>query len=86
MIQLYEINVELSETQKRILFSAAYRKRKAIVLRLNSYALTGTDTLHAPKNIVNRQKKNHNLTKGIDVLLAKTNIRRRVTGSLLTTI
>ena len=85
MTQLYEIKVSLSPNQKKNL-SNAYHKRETIVLRLTKDSLSGNDTLYVPSNVVKRLKKNQKLRKGIDIKLAKTNIRKQVGGSLLTSI
>ena len=85
MTQLYEIKVSLSPNQKKNL-SNAYHKRETIVLRLAKDSLTGNDTLYVPSNVVKRLEKNHKLRKGMDIKLAKTNIRKQVGGSLLTSI
>ena len=42
--QLYEINVKLSENQKKNL-SNAYHKRETMVLRLTKDSLSGNDTV-----------------------------------------
>ena len=83
--QLYEINVTLSENQKKKL-SEAYHKRETITLRLKSDALSGGDTLLVPSTTVKRLEKNRNMNKGMEIKLAKTNIRKQVGGSLLTSI
>lgn len=85
MTQLYEIKVKLSENQKRNL-PRAFHQRETTVLRLASNALSGSDTLYVPSNIVKRLNKNRKLNKGMDIELAKTNIRKQVGGSLLTSI
>ena len=85
MTQLYEINVKLSENQNRNL-SSAYHKKEAIVLRLTKDSLSGNDTLYVPATVLNRLKKNRHLKKGMDIKLAKTNIRKQVGGSLLSTV
>ena len=85
MTQLYEIKVSLSPNQKRNL-SSAYHKRETIVLRLTKDSLSGNDTLYVPSNVVKRLEKNQKLRKGMDIKLAKTNIRKQVGGSLLTSI
>ena len=85
MAQLYEIKVSLSPNQKKNL-SNAYHKRETIVLRLTKDSLSGNDTLHVPSNVVKRLEKNQKLRKGMDIKLAKTNIRKQVGGSLLTSI
>ena len=85
MTQLYEIKVSLSPNQKKNL-SSAYHKRETIVLRLTKDSLSGNDTLYVPQNIVKRLNKNRKLRKGMDIKLAKTNIRKQVGGSLLSTV
>ena len=85
MTQLYKIDVKLSPNQKRNL-SNAYHKKETIVLRLNKNSLTGSDTLHVPKNIVNRLDKKRKIKQGIDIKLCKSNIRKQVGGSLLSSI
>jgi len=59
---------------------------RLLVLRLSKDALTGNDTLYVPQNVAKRLHKNKPLNKGMDIKLAKTNIRKRVGGSLLTSI
>ena len=85
MTQLYKINVNLTQNQKKNL-SNAYHKRETVVLRLKHSALTGNDTLHVPQNIAKRLAKNRQLKKGMDIKLAKTSIRKQVGGSLLSTV
>ena len=85
MTQLYEIKVSLSPNQKKNL-SNAYHKRETIVLRLMKDSLSGNDTLYVPLNIVKRLEKNQKLRKGMDIKLSKTNIRKQVGGSLLSTV
>ena len=85
MTQLYEIKVSLSPNQKKNL-SNAFHKRETIVLRLAKDSLTGNDTLYVPSNVVKRLAKSKKLKKGMDIKLAKTNIRKQVGGSLLTSI
>ena len=79
MTQLYEKKVKPSENQKRNP-SRAFHQRETIVLRLTSSALSRSDTLHFPSNIVKRLHKNPKLNKGMDMELAKTNIRKQVGG------
>ena len=85
MTQLYEIKVKLSENQERDL-SRAFHQRQTIVLRLASNALSESDTLYVPSITVKRLNKNRPLNKGMDIKLAKTNFRKQVGGSLLTSI
>ena len=83
--QLYEIKVGLSPNQKTK-FSRAYHKRETIVLRLIKDSLTGSDTLYVPSNIVKRLDKSRKLSKGMDIKLSKSNIRKQLGGSLLSSI
>ena len=85
MTQLYEIKVSLSPNQKKNL-SNAFHKKETIVLRLTKDSLSGNDTLYLPSTVVKRLAKSQKLEKGMDIKLAKTNIRKQVGGSLLTSI
>ena len=85
MTQLYEIKVRLSPNQKKNL-SNAYHKRETIVLRLTKNSLSGNDTLNVPSNVAKRLINNRKMQKGMDIKLSKTNIRKQVGGSLLTSI
>ena len=85
MTQLYEITVRLSPNQKKNL-SKAYHKRETIVLRLTKDSLSGNDTLYVPAMVKKRLDKNRKLNKGMDIKLAKANIRNQVGSSLLTSI
>ena len=85
MTELYEIKVRLSDNQKKNL-SNAYHKRETIVLRLTNNSLNGNDTLYVPAMIKKRLEKNRKLNKGMDIKLAKTNIRNQIGGSLLSTV
>lgn len=85
MTQLFEIRMKLSPNQKKNLASA-FHKRETIVLRLSKDALTGNDVLYVAQNVPKRLHKNKQLNKGLDIKLAKTNIRNEVRGSLLTSI
>ena len=83
MTQLFEIKVKLSENQKKNI-GDAYRKRETIVIRLTNDSLRGNDTLYVPATVKKRLEKNQKENKGMDVKLSKTNIRKQVGGSLLT--
>ena len=85
MTQLHMINVKLSDNQKTNL-SKAFHKRETIVLRLTKDALNGSDTLYVPATTVKRLVKNRTMNKGMDIKLSKTNIRKQVGGSLLSSI
>ena len=85
MTQLYEIKVNVSDNQKKNL-SNAYHKRETIVLRLTKDSLSGNDVLCVPLGVVKRLEKNRKLKKGMDIKLSKTNIRKQIGGSLLTSI
>ena len=85
MTQLYEINVKLSENQKKNI-SDAYHKRETIVIRLKNDSLNGKDTLYVPAMVKKRLEKNRKENKGVDIKLSKTNIRKQVGDSLLTSV
>ena len=83
--ELYEINVTLSDFQKMKL-SKAFHNRETIKLRLKNDTLSGSDTLLVPSTTVKRLEKNRAMNKGMEIKLAKTNIRKQVGGSLLSSI
>ena len=85
MSRLHEINVKLSDNQKKNLASALQR-RETIVLRLSKDSLSGRDTLYVPMTTVKRLAKNRLAGKGMDIKLSKTNIRKQVGGSLLSSL
>ena len=85
MTQLYPINVKLSKNQKNNI-SKAYHKRETIVIRLTNDSLSGKDTLNVPAMVKKRLEKNRKEKKGMDIKLSKTNIRKQVGGSLLTSV
>ena len=85
MTQLFEINVKLSANQKKNI-GDAYRKRETIVIRLTNDSLSGNDTLYVPATTKKRLERNRGLKKGMDIKLAKTNVRKQVGGNLLTSI
>ena len=85
MTQLFEINVKLSENQKKNI-SNAYRKRETVVIRLTNDSLSGNDTLYVPAMVKKRLEKNRKEKKGMDIKLSKTNIRKQIGGSLLTSV
>ena len=85
MTQLFKINVKLSENQKKNI-ADAYHKRETVVIRLTNDSLSGNDTLNVPATVKKRLEKNRKENKGMDIKLSKTNIRKQVGGSLLTSV
>ena len=85
MTQLFEIKVKLSENQKKNI-SDAYHKRETVVIRLKNDSLSGNDTLFVPAMVKKRLEKNRKEKKGMDIKLSKTNIRKQIGGSLLTSV
>ena len=55
-------------------------------MRLSKDSLSGNDILYVPLTVAKRLLKSRKLNKGMDIKLAKTNIRKQVGGSLLTSI
>lgn len=78
-------SVSLSDNQKKSV-ATAYKKREIITLRLSKDDLTGNDVLYFPKTTVNRLEKNRKLNKGMDIKLAKTNIRKQVARGILSSL
>ena len=76
MSELYEINVHLTEGQKRKL-AKAYRDNEEVTIRLKKDALSGNDTLMVPANIVKRVAKHRNANKGAQIKLSKANVRKQ---------
>ena len=76
---------QLSENQKKNI-ADAYHKRETIVIRLTNDSLRGNDTLHVPATVKKRLEKNRKENKGMEIKLSKTNIRKQVGGSLLTSV
>ena len=85
MTQLYPINVKLSQNQKKNI-ADAYKKRETVVIRLTNDSLHGNDTLNVPAMVKKRLEKNRKEKKGMDIKLSKTNIRKQIGGSLLTSV
>ena len=85
MTQLYKINVKLSENQKKNI-ADAYKKRETVVIRLTNDSLSGNDTLNVPAMVKKRLEKNRKEKKGMEIKLSKTNIRKQIGGSLLTSV
>ena len=83
MTQLFEIKVKLSNNQKKNI-NDAYRKRETVVIRLTNDSISGNDTLYVPAMVKKRLEKNRKEKKGMDIKLSKTNIRKQVGGSILT--
>lgn len=79
MTQLYQINVKLSDNQKKNI-ADAYKKRETVIIRLTNDALRGNDTLNVPAMVKKRLEKEN---KGMDIKLSKTNIRKQVGGGWL---
>ena len=74
---LHEIKVQLSENQKNNLFDA-FKKKQQIILRLKNDSLSGSDTLYVPETVKKRLEKNRKLKKGMEIKIAKSNIRKQV--------
>ena len=83
MTMLYVIKVKLSENQKKNL-SWAFHQRETIFLRLASNAVSESDTLYVPSNIVKTLNKNRRFKKGMDIKLIY--LRKQVGANLLTSI
>ena len=76
MAQLHKIGVHLTEGQKRKL-TRAYKKNEGTTIRLANSALSGNDVLMVPSNTVKKLSKHRNAGKGIEITIAKSNIRKQ---------
>ena len=83
--ELHKTNVRLSEGQKNSL-ARAYRDRYSEVLRLKRDALTGNDTLLVPASVVQRLERNRASGRGMEIRLAKANIRKQVGSGIFSAV
>lgn len=83
--RFHEIQVNLSDNQKKNL-ARALKNKEAITLRLTAANLSGNDNLYVPMTTLKRLAKNRLAGKGMDIKLSKTNIRKQVGGSLLSSL
>ena len=79
MSELHKISVNLSDGQRRKL-AKAYRDKEEVSIKLAHKNLSGGDTLMVPQNIVKRLAKSKSSGKGIQIKIARANIRKQ-TGS-----
>ena len=70
---------KLSEGQKRKL-AKAYKNNEEATIRLPPSRLSGSHTLMVTKNTVNRLSKSKDLGKGMQIKIAKGNIRKQGSG------
>ena len=76
MTQLHKIGVHLTQGQKSKL-ARAYKKNEGVTIRLANSALSGNDVLMVPSNTVKKLAKHKNAGKGIEITIAKSNIRKQ---------
>ena len=77
MTTLHRVSINLSDGQKHKLMRA-YRNREELTLRLAHKDLSGSDFLMVPAQVLKRLQKNRNGKKGMQITLAKSNIRKQV--------
>ena len=89
MSELHKISVNLSDGQRRKL-AKAYRDKEEVSIKLAHKNLSGGDTLMVPQNIVKRLEKSKSSGKGIQIKIARANIRKQtgsgIASSILTCI
>ena len=85
MTELYEIQVKLSEGQKRKL-AKAYRDKEEVSIKLSKTDLKGSDTLMVPKNTVKRVTKSLELGKGVQIKITKANVRKQTGQGIFTSL
>jgi len=76
MSQLHKISVHLSEGQRSKL-ARAYRNNEGVTLRLSNSALSGSVVLMVPMNTVKKLAKHRNAGRGMEITIAKNNIRKQ---------
>ena len=76
MSELHKISVNLSDGQRRKL-AKAYRDKEEVSIKLAHKNLSGGDTLMVPQNIVRRLAKSKSSGKGIQIKIARANIRKQ---------
>ena len=85
MTEFDQINVKLSEGQKRKL-AKAYRDNEEVSIRLANSDLSGSDTLMVPKNTVKRVAKSLELGKGVQIKITKANVRKQTGSGIFTSL
>ena len=85
MAELYQINVHLTEGQKRKL-AKAYTDNEEVSVRIPHSALSGSDALMVPKNTVKRVAKSQELGKGIQIKISKANVRKQTGQGIFTSL
>ena len=85
MSTLHKISVSLSDGQKRKL-AKAYRDREEVSIKLAHKNLSGGDTLMVPENIVKRLAKSKSSGKGIQIKIARANIRKQTGSGILNSL
>ena len=85
MAELYQINVHLSEGQKRKL-AKAYRDNEEVSICIPRSALSGSDALMVLKNTVKRVAKSLELGKGVQIKISKANVRKQTGQGIFTSL
>ena len=85
MTQLHKIGVHLTQGQKSKL-ARAYKKNEGVTIRLANSALSGNDVLMVPSNPVKKLAKHKNAGKGIEITIAKSNIRKQSGSGIFTAV
>ena len=85
MSELHKISVNLSDGQKRKL-AKAYRDKEEVSIKLAHKNLSGGDTLMVPQNIVRRLAKSKSSGKGIQIKIARANIRKQMGSGIASSV
>ena len=85
MSELHKISVNLSDGQKRKL-AKAYRDKEEVSIKLAHKNLSGGDTLMVPQNIVKRLAKSKSSGKGIQIKIARANIRKQMGSGIASSV
>ena len=85
MSELHKISVNLSDGQRRKL-AKAYRDKEEVSIKLAHKNLSGGDTLMVPQNIVRRLAKSKSSGKGIQIKIARANIRKQMGSGIASSV
>ena len=85
MSELHKISVNLSDGQRRKL-AKAYRDKEEVSIKLAHKNLSGGDILMVPQNIVRRLAKSKSSGKGIQIKIARANIRKQMGSGIASSV
>ena len=85
MSTLHQIHVNLSNGQKQKL-ARAYKNNEQVSIRLGKNSLSGSGVLMVPKNRVKKIQKAAKESKGLQINITKSNIRKQTGEGIFTSL